>query len=148
MPIELTEMFIGEHQIKMSVEKNKFVTNAYHTFGVSGTYIMPTPTPEFRKIITSGNGSPIVTMPTVIPQPQVIYTPVPATYINVNGTITANVTPIETKAAMKPVKANVTVNATVGPTPTKDPNIQVGLPEWVVVAALIMAIVWRRKKND
>lgn len=145
MPFEMKELYIGSHQIKMSVTKNNFTTDAYHDFRISGTYIMPTPTPEFRKVMTNSNGSPIVTMPTTIPVPQVVYTPIPSTYINSNGTVVVNVTPVETKATIKPVKANVTTNVAVVPTPTKDPNIQVGLSEWVAVAALIAAIGWRRK---
>jgi hypothetical protein len=141
VPVTMKEMYLGVHEIKMSVEKNNEVTDMYYDFKVTGTYIMPEPTPEFRKVMTSMNDTPVATgAPT--PAPQTVSTPTIPSEITVNGTQPViTVTPRTPAPTPTPKPANVTPTK---PTPTYDPNITVPLPWWI--ALMSIPIVWRFRR--
>jgi hypothetical protein len=81
VPIDMKDMYLGVHELKMTVDKNGWVSDVYHDFKVTGLYVMPTPTPVLEKYITDMNGNRFVTLvpttePTPIPTPTE-KTPVP-----------------------------------------------------------------------
>jgi hypothetical protein len=91
VPIEMEDMYIGMHELKMTVDKNGYVVNTFHNFRISGTFVMPTPTPEFVKYITDVDGkrvlpvnitplptqNPVVTQVQSVSAPVYVETPIP-----------------------------------------------------------------------
>jgi hypothetical protein len=143
VPITMEEMYLGMHEIKLTVNKYNRENVVFHNFRITGTFIMPTPTPEFKKYITDINGSPVLTMPTTEPPtPTPTRTPIQITTYKVNST---NVTATETTQARPTATRPPAVTATPVPTATRDPNITIPLPWWISLVATGFA-VWRWKK--
>jgi hypothetical protein len=159
VPYDRDELYIGIHELKLSVEKNGYVTDMFHNFRVSGIYLTPVPTPEFQKILTDMNGSRITTVPTTVVPTETV--PVPTFNVSTNTSI-VNMTEL---AIAKNSTVNGTANGTSGiiiivnesvpattkptPTPTKDPNIHVPLNPVVsvVAVAIVFGLMWRRRKE-
>ena len=139
--LDTTELYLGTHEIEMSVTKNKYVTTVYHNFRVSGIYVMPTPTPKFEKVILNMNGTRIATATPTIIQTS---TPTPSPTFNpLTQTDTQNVTPVErvTRPAEKPITmVGATEAIPVQTVPTTD-VVNVGMGMYGAVAALAVIIL-------
>lgn len=138
VPISMKDMYVGAHELKITIEKNRYATDVYHTFEITTTYVMPTPTPYIKKYISGMNNSG-VNVVTMAPTP----TPAPA-YVAYAGEIPVNTTVQTTAPTPVPSKTPVKTPTPVPtPTPTKDNNVYVpGFPWWVAVMAIGFAW-WR-----
>jgi hypothetical protein len=127
VPIEMKDMYLGTHELVMTVNKNNYISDVYHNFKITGLYVMPTPTPVLEKYITDMDGNRFVTLvPTQTPTP--IPTPVEITQI---PTIVS--TP-------EPTPVPTTVPTTI-PVPVKTtPNIT--LPLNPLMGLLALAVAW------
>lgn len=142
IPYDYKELYVGKHTLKMSVDKNGYITDMYHDFGVTGEWVVP-PTPEFQKYLTNMNGTRITMSTTIITTGA---TPVP-TFNSSTITNITNITPSETHGVPNATKSNLTVrigNATPTKTP-KDQNITVPLNIWCGILALVVAWVVVRR---
>ena len=111
IPLDTKELYIGKHWLAMSVEKNGYITTMNHDFDITGTYIMPTPTPQFHKVMTYANGTPIEvvtpemyvsTVPTTMPVETEQTTVLPT--LNVTEVITTEPTPLPTEPTPVPTE--------------------------------------------
>lgn len=149
VPIIYDELALGPHTLEMSVEKNVYVTKAYHDFRVTDTFVMPTQTPVKQKYIADKNGTVIAVQtsvtPTPIPTPTptpeptrivrpqnlTVTTPVPNSTQNTNGNSTSLYVP--PPPTQRPV-----------PTATTSNDIVVPLPWYLGLLAI--PIVWGFKR--
>jgi hypothetical protein len=142
IPITMEEMYIGTHDIKLTVNKNNRENDVFHTFKITGTFIMPTPTPTFKKYITDINGTAVFTVtPTPTPTPTQVITQKPTTN-STNITIQSNSTNTTPRVTATRPTPLITTPKT---TPTQDPNITIPLPWWLSLVATGFA-VWRWRK--
>jgi hypothetical protein len=133
-PIDMNEMYVGVHEFKMTVEKNKYITDVFHTFRISDTYVMPTPTPKRERVILNIDGSRMTTSPTtVIPTPTITYNSSTVTEVK-------NVTPVST---VRPIRST-TIPTTIVTTIPTTPVVNVPIGSYIAVAALIV-VVWRKR---
>ena len=137
--IEKENLWVGAHDIQMNVTKNGMTSSMDYTFKVTDIYVMPTPTPAKVRVLTDENYNPLPT--SAAPLPIVTVTPVNVTTIVITpATPTPEPTPPPVTTTSTPVV--VTSVTTIKPT-TRNTNVTVPLPVWIVVAALVV-IVWRR----
>jgi hypothetical protein len=156
VPYDRDELYIGVHELKLSVEKNGYVTDMFHNFRVTGIYVTPVPTPEFQKILTDMNGSRIVSMATtVVPTATPTYKASTDTEIinmsevmsrankTTNGTVPNINSTVHVSTVPTTQPNRVVIN--VSPTPTRDQNIHVPLnPICGLLALLVAWVVVRR----
>jgi hypothetical protein len=158
IPLKWDELSIGQHTIRISAQKYKTYLEVFKDFKVSGVWIMPTPTPELRKVLVEDYGThqfPTKT-PTLTPVPTQGLTPTPTTVqVIVNGTV-RNVTPrnltIVRPANWTPNNTTVIITPPPTPAPTRTPepvptdDIVLPLnPALVVFAIAIIGFILRRK---
>jgi hypothetical protein len=119
VPIQVEDLYIGMHEIKMTVDKNNYVTDVYHDFRVTGTYVFPTPTMEFQKYITNVDGSPMQVVTTVVPTqtpvPAVAITPDPTEEITVPETTVPAPTTVPTAANPTHVSTTPSITLPLSP---------------------------------
>jgi hypothetical protein len=141
IPISMKEMYVGVHELKLTIDNNRYATDVYHTFKISTTYVMPTPTPYIKKYITDMNGSGVnvvTAVPTTVPTPKSAVVAYQGNIPVINSTTTVQTsapTPVPSKT-LPPTPTPVPT-----PKPTKDNNVYVGLPWWVSVVAV--GIWWK-----
>ena len=136
VPIEMKDMYIGMHELKMTVDKNGYVVNTFHNFRITGTFIMPTPTPEFVKYITDIDGKRA--MPVNITE---IPTPTPQPIITQVQSVSA---PVYSET---PIPSPTPVPTTVKPTPiptTESVVIPLSPVLGIIALGIAWVIVWRR----
>lgn len=113
------ELYLGAHDIVMSVDNGIGTSVSTYTFKVTDVYIMPTPTPERVRTLTDANYQPIGTLiqptpePTQIKPVATIAPPPPAT--TTQPTPTPVPTPVQTTVvAAKETLNTIPVNPVVG----------------------------------
>jgi hypothetical protein len=127
------DLYIGMHEITSTVENNGDVTVSSLNFRVSDVYVMPTPTPEPKRMIYGKDweGIPVKVTPTPTPEvtetQEVVITVIPTVNVTVNAT--PNVTTVKTTAVP-------TANQTI-------PTIPVNVA--IAIAAVCSAMVLRRE---
>jgi hypothetical protein len=126
IPIKWDELNIGQHSFRVSVQKYGINLDVYKDFQVSGLWIMPTPTPELKKVMVEEYGTHQIAnkTPTITPTP----TPPTQPQTIVNGTV-RNLTQ-RNQTIIRPANwsPNITNNATVVFTPSPTP-VPVRTPE-------------------
>ena len=150
IPYDMSELSLSEHEITASISKNYIENNAKYLFRVSDIYVIPTPTPAIKKIMSTVDYEPLPTMiqpvvtDDVTVEPTAPQSPAEPVVISTGSYVVVETgLPIE-EVGKAPTKA-ITVSTTrIIPTATKDQNIHVPLPWWVAIAAIGIA-VWRRK---
>ena len=133
--IDAKELYIGAHEIVMSVNKDGYTTETSYDFKVTDVYIMPTPTPELKRFVVGGDyeGINYRAMPTAEPTP-VITPTFDESVLNVVITPTPDPTTIIT-----PTPAVVTQPPTAQET---IPTIPVDIG--VVIGACVASVALRR----
>jgi len=133
--IDAKELYIGAHEIIMSVNKDGYTTETSYDFKVTDVYVMPTPTPELKRFVVGGDyeGINYRAMPTIEPTP-VIEPTFDESVLNVVITPTPMPTTIIT-----PTPAIVTQ-----PPVAKDTIPTIPLDIGVVVGAGVASILLRR----
>jgi len=137
-PLTPEELYVGIHELKMSVTKNGFTTDMFYNFRRTDTYVLPTPTPKVVAILTDMNGTRITPVKTPIPIPAPI------------NTVTVEPTTAVTTAT--PVIVTTQPTESPQPTPTKMVTAAqttiptIPLTPLLCVAALVGMIAWRRLK--
>jgi hypothetical protein len=134
VPIEMKDMYIGMHELKMTVDKNGYVVNTFHNFRITGTYVMPTPTPEFVKYITDVNGTRVLPVVNITEAPTPVVTQVQAVSAPVYT---------ETPITVKPTPLPTTVKPTAIPT-TESLVIPVNPILGFLAIGIAWVIVWRK----
>jgi hypothetical protein len=136
LPFDRNQLFIGVHEIVSTVDKKGSTATSSFTFHVSDVYIMPTPTPEPKRMIYGKDWEeiPVMIAPTTEPT------------VNETEILEVIITPIETE--------NVTINQTPTPrytitqasVPTANETIPtVPINPMMGIAAIATAIVvWGR----
>lgn len=146
IPIQWGEMSIGQHKLRVWINTYKVNVSMDKDFEISGIWVMPTPTPEFRKIvIVEGQGSHQVN----------------ASGGNVNSTGTATnftvtntptprpITPKPTTNPKNATNSTVTKTSTPKPTPIPEPTADIELPlnpAIAILAAVITGLMIIRRK--
>lgn len=128
------ELFVGMHEITSTVESKSDIAVSSYNFRISDVMVMPTPTPEPRRMIYGKDWEEIPVKITPTPEPTVNETQevtiVPT--VNVTANITINATP------------NATVKATSAPVASQTiPTIPIGVE--VAFAAVATAVFLRRE---
>lgn len=148
VPVKWDELSIGVHKLRVVIEAYKIKVSMDKDFQVSGIWVMPTPTPELRKVIivkgasegshlVGPNGTNINSSFTEIDTFGITPTPTP--------TLTVAYTPTPTpKPTNKP--KNVTVTPTPKPTPTDDVVIPLN-PLLVIGAVIATGLIIRRRRE-
>lgn len=132
--LDRKDLSIGIHEIVSTVESKGDIAISSYTFRISDVMVMPTQTPEPRRMIYGKDWEEIPVKITPTPEQTIIETPeptvVPTAVITTN--ITTNATP------------NATAKTTVAPAATQTiPTIPSGLG--IVIIAVCAAIVLRRE---
>jgi hypothetical protein len=139
MSLNKEELYVGQHEITMNVQKNRNTAISSYQFHISDIYVMPTPTPVIKRMVLGKDWNeipektiiPTVT-PTIEPEPTweefVVITPTP--------NATANITTVPT--------ATPTVNQTTIPV-AKETIPVIPINPIVALAAIVSAIVIRGK---
>jgi len=109
--IKWDELSVGHHKMRVGINKYKINVSMDKDFEISGVWVMPTPTPSFRKIViveggnthqvddkgrninSTGTATNITTLPT--PTPTSVPTPKPTNRPK-NVTVTPTPTPVPT----------------------------------------------------
>lgn len=166
IPLKWDELNVGQHTFRVSIQKYGINLDVYKDFQVSGLWVMPTPTPEMKKVMVEEYGShqlPTKT-PTLTPAPTQGSTPTQPQVV-VNGTVrnlTQRNQTIVRPANWTPNNTNITNNIannttviltppptpiptkTVEPTPTDDIVIPLN-PALAVIAIVIIGFILKRK---
>lgn len=135
LSFEKEELYVGLHEITAKVERNDNTAVSSFEFRVSDVYVMPTPTPETKRMIYGKDweGIPVKVTPT--PESEVTVTEEPTVEPELN--ITVNATP------------NATIVTTV-PTPTKSNPVAEDtiptIPVAPITAALAIVITVLRRE--
>jgi hypothetical protein len=125
VPIDMKDMYLGVHELKMTVDKNGYVSDVYHNFRITGTYIMPTPTPTLVKYITDMEGNRMITL---VPTPEPTPLDTPAEITEVPTTVpTPEPTPVPTPKPTVVIPVETT------------PAITLPLNPWMGLLALCVA---------
>lgn len=139
LSIDKDELTVGDHEIEASVTDRGDLGKTTYVFKISTIYVMPTPTPEIRKVIYDSSWNNIALQTAATPTPTPTIAPVATEIIITPDPVI--VTPATTKTIP-------TVGpASAPPETTQDPNIYVPLPAWVPVLSLIIAIAWQRRRK-
>jgi len=154
VPLKWEELSIGQHTFKVSVSKYKIRLETFKDFAVTGLWVMPTPTPELKKVMVEEYGShqlPTST-PTIITTPTLIPIPTPTQIqILVNGTLrnyTARnqsiVNPLPSSTTKPIIVSTPIPTATPIPVPTDD--IVIPLNPLIVIGAIFIAGLILKKR--
>lgn len=128
------ELYLGAHEIIMSVNKEGYTSETSYDFKVTDVYVMPTPTPELKRFVVGGDyeGINYRAMPTV----EIITTPEPTPEdVIITPEPTQSITPLQTVAT-------TTIPTTIPVANDTIPTIPIGYI--VPVAAGCLAIIARR----
>jgi hypothetical protein len=131
--VNMKDMYIGVHELKLTVNKNKYVTNVIHNFRITDTFIMPTPTPETKRVFTDMNGTPVPTPTPII----TTIAPTPVSTPTIVKNSTPRITPTPAKPAMN-VTAKVTANETIPVIP---------LSPITVLVSIGIYYIWRFRRQ-
>jgi hypothetical protein len=126
------ELFIGTHEITSTVENNGDMSVSSFNFHVSDVMVMPTPTPEPKRMIYGKDWEEIPVKITPTPEPIITDTPevtvVQTPTVNVTTNITPNVTAVKTTVVP-------TANQTIPTIPVETGVIMMGI--------VISILLWR-----
>lgn len=134
LSLDKEELFVGMHEITSTVESKGAVAISSYNFRVSDVMVMPTPTPEPKRMIYGRDWEEIPVKITPTPEPTINETQEVTTIptVNVTANITVNVTP------------NATMKATIAPTASQTiPTIPTDVE--IILVAVCVAIVLRRE---
>lgn len=147
MPIDRSELSVGPHSILMTVDKDKGLTETDYTFKVSDVYVMPTPTPELKRMVLTDKNDPIPTLVTAVPT-KTVQTLVAVTTTRRYNVTTNSTVPVATPRLTQeiPVLKQTAAVSNATPTRTRDSNIYVDIPVWIPVLGLLTVLVLRRRE--
>ena len=131
LSLEKRELSVGMHEIVATVEKNTDVGYSAYSFRVSDISVMPTPTPEIKRVLQMEDRTEMTVRTPVTPS---VTPEITKAYTNVTGNVTA----------MPVVTVETTVVPTETPVPTKTTPVVVPVPITVIIAGLIIALMVRK----
>ena len=141
--IDAKELYIGAHEIVMSVNKEGYTTETSYDFKVTDVYVMPTPTPELKRFVVGGDyeGINYRAMPTAEITPEPIPTE-DVLNVVITPEYTQSITPLQTVATATVPTPDIVTQLPIVPPKETIPTIPLDVA--VVVGAGIGAILLRR----